>query len=69
MIEKPGQYERHVYRWVYRHCFSSVQFASVNICCVRCVQFIPGTKKMFPGLKKPQERADVIAYLKKSTAD
>lgn len=33
-----------------------------------CVQFIPGTKMVFPGLKKPQERADLIAYLKKSTA-
>jgi cytochrome c len=31
-------------------------------------KFIPGTKMVFPGLKKPQERADLIAYLKKSTA-
>lgn len=32
------------------------------------MQFIPGTKMVFPGLKKPQERADLISYLKKSTA-
>ncbi|KAJ6885022.1 hypothetical protein NC652_031888 [Populus alba x Populus x berolinensis] len=30
-------------------------------------QYIPGTKMVFPGLKKPQERADLIAYLKQST--
>lgn len=28
---------------------------------------IPGTKMYFPGLKKPQDRADVIAYLKQAT--
>ncbi|KAJ0592605.1 putative cytochrome c-like domain superfamily [Helianthus annuus] len=32
------------------------------------VQYIPGTTKMFHGLKNPQDRADVIAYLKQSTA-
>jgi cytochrome c len=26
--------------------------------------FMPGTKMQFPGLKNPQERADVIAFLK-----
>ena len=28
---------------------------------------IPGTKMAFAGLKKPQDRADVIAYLKSAT--
>jgi len=29
-------------------------------------QFIPKTKMTFPGFKKPAERADVVAYLKKA---
>eukprot|EP00246_Nothoceros_aenigmaticus_P011909 TRINITY_DN343_c0_g1_i1.p2 TRINITY_DN343_c0_g1~~TRINITY_DN343_c0_g1_i1.p2 ORF type:complete len:117 (+),score=27.23 TRINITY_DN343_c0_g1_i1:142-492(+) len=32
-------------------------------------KYIPGTKMVFPGLKKPQERADLIAFLKSSTSD
>ena len=28
---------------------------------------IPGTKMVFAGLKKPQDCADLIAYLKEST--
>uniref|UniRef100_A0A6M2DR58 Putative cytochrome c n=1 Tax=Xenopsylla cheopis TaxID=163159 RepID=A0A6M2DR58_XENCH len=30
-------------------------------------KYIPGTKMVFAGLKKPQERADLIAYLESST--
>lgn len=29
---------------------------------------VPGTKMIFPGLKKPEDRANVIAYLKTLTA-
>ena len=30
-------------------------------------EFMPGNKMVFPGLKKDQQRADVIAYLKEAT--
>ncbi len=52
-------------------------FVLFHITCIWChnpifgmflwLQYIPGTKMVFPGLKKPQERTDLIAYLKSST--
>ena len=30
---------------------------------------VPGTKMGYAGVKDPQERADLIAYLKKATSD
>jgi len=32
-------------------------------------KYIPGTKMVFAGLKKPQERADLIAFLEKATQE
>ncbi|KAJ3009059.1 iso-1-cytochrome c [Thoreauomyces humboldtii] len=31
-------------------------------------KFVPGTKMVFAGLKKPADRADLITYLKEATA-
>lgn len=55
---------------IFRHLVlilsNDIGFSCIFFLCV--VQYIPGTKMVFPGLKKPQDRADLIAYLKESTA-
>lgn len=38
---------------------------SVNQFITKPKDFVPGTKMAFPGLKKPQDRADVILFLQK----
>ena len=38
---------------------------SVNTFITKPKDFIPGTKMAFPGLKKPQDRADVILFLER----
>lgn len=39
---------------------------SINHFITKPKDFIPGTKMAFPGLKKPQDRADVILFLQKN---
>lgn len=31
-------------------------------------KYVPGTKMVFAGFKKPQDRADIISFLKDATA-
>ena len=38
---------------------------SINQFITKPKDYLPGTKMAFPGLKKPQDRADVILYLDK----
>lgn len=39
---------------------------SINLFITKPKDFVSGTKMAFPGLKKPQDRADVILFLEKS---
>lgn len=38
---------------------------SINSFVTKPKDFVAGTKMAFPGLKKPQDRADVILFLEK----
>jgi len=39
--------------------------ASINQFITKPKDYLPGTKMAFAGLKKPQDRADVILYIEK----
>ncbi|MBU6140294.1 MAG: cytochrome c family protein [Proteobacteria bacterium] len=39
---------------------------SINQFITKPKDYVPGTKMAFPGLKKPQDRADVIMFLEKN---
>jgi len=41
--------------------------AVTQLVVTACCRYIPGTKMVFAGLKKPEERANLIAYLKQAT--
>jgi cytochrome c len=42
---------------------------SLNTYLENPLKIVPGTKMAYAGVKDPQERADLIAYLKKATQD
>ena len=57
-----------------RSCNHSAQVNSMlvasrlPICCTLFSLHYAGTKMVFAGLKKPEDRANLIAYLKDATA-
>lgn len=42
---------------------------SINAFLTKPKDYVPGTKMAFPGLKKPQDRADVLLYLEAGAAE
>lgn len=48
----------------WRRLASCMPYTTDQDCRAAAYRYIPGTKMVFAGLKKPEDRANLIAYLK-----